>query len=546
MQQQSKGVSYIVNSKKPYPEWIRNHTVFKEMDKIDKVFPRIGLPNFKEEADIVNTAEALNAATHLGASMARQLGATKTALYNRLDTALKTNGKERNEMCSKIQSAINLIGAVQYSMQFNDYTKVVDGKVIMRLRGDVFGNDNAPVFRKDEAIFRVINKLRDISLEIDPKILFVEVDQMSEFKEFSRINVPNKKYNIVFSSSGENGAWDISTMSMRGIISCQAWGNLQSKGLVGSISSKFVGVIYISSDQEIPGYGQKMLNRCVARFCIHRNTRKPVIMLDNMYPSFNQGALDTFRKIIKEKSGLDTLYVRDPNGSPRLADYYIPDETSRRLLQAGEASYMDSQIAIEAHKASIKKPISTNLLSLTSEFRNKVCNEFDNMIKARREVYEEAYKKHEALLAEYDIIKAKWIEDNGNKPEDKKAALTMERPIIAAEHEMFTGGVIGLIKHCDKRTGINTSGKTFANIIFDAFEVPGAERCTTKEEYHRKYLMAFLRNPAKVKAAAWVSISKGSWMKCFPKSAEKFFEFIFSQMKEYVVASCKELIKKAN
>src|SRR4029077_2256632 len=127
----------------------------------------------------------------------------------------------------------------------------------------------------------------------------------------------------------------------------------------------------------------------------------------------------------------------------------------------------------------------------------------DNMIKAKREVYDVANKKYEVLRAEYDAEKAKWIEANGNKPEDQKTTFHIEKPSLGPELEMFGGGVINLLAHCDKRYGANTGGKTFANMIFDAFEIPGADGCVSKEEYHRKYLMAFLRNPAKVKAAAW-------------------------------------------
>ena len=240
----------ILNSKRAYPDWLKNHTVFKELKKIDKIFPSIGLPNFRESCDIMNTQEALNSSVALGNQLINILTSAHTQLVRKLDVALQSKDKDRNEVCAKAQSTINLMNSLLQSLRYGDYAKVVDGKVVMRLRADIFNEGKNPTFRKDEAILRVINKMRDMCLE--HKITFDQIDQLQTFKDFSRSNVPNKKYTMAFSSSGEDGMWDISTVSMRGITSCQAWTAPQSRGLIGSMSSKFVAVIYLASDQDIP------------------------------------------------------------------------------------------------------------------------------------------------------------------------------------------------------------------------------------------------------------------------------------------------------
>jgi hypothetical protein len=539
----SKGVDYIVNSKKPYPEWLRNHTVFKENNRIEKVFPKVGLPNFKEPCDIMNSAEAMADATKLGNKLRQELTNAQRALYDKLDIALKSKEKDRNETCNKLQLLINLLNNVIYSLGFQDYIKMVEGRVVLKLRADIFNGEKNPVFRKDEAVLRVIGKLREMVVE--QKVNFTQIDQMLEFKDFSRTNVPNKKYLVCFSSTGEDGAWDIGTISMRGVTSCQSWNAPQSRGLIGSISSKFCGVIYLSSDQEIPGYGSKMLQRCVVRFAIHRTTRKPIIILDRMYPGDQADTREAFKRILKEKSGLDVLYTGEK--SNELNNYYIPDEPVRKYFRQGEFPYMDHAINVQAHSPSIKKAAAPILTALTEDFKKKVGSELDKMIKVKREMYDVACKRLETLRTEYAAEKAKWEEANKDKPEAERSKFELEEPKMDAElHAFFRGGLENLFKHCDKKHGKDSAGHVFASLILNNFQVPGADEIESKEEFHRKYLMGFLRDPKAVGEAAKKDFLKGSWMKSFPKSGEKFYNFVFSQMRGFVIGSCKDMIKKAN
>lgn len=548
------GVNYILNSKRPYPEWLRSHTVFKELTKIDKVFPKIGLPNFKEPCDIMNTAEATAEATRLGNKIVAELNAYSRALYTKLDAELKANAKERGETCAKMQSLINLINNVVYSMNYGDYAKVVEGRVVLRLRADIFEPPaKNPVFRKDEAILRVLGKVQEMIAEY--KIEFVKSDQYQEFKDFSRVNVPNKKYTIAFSSSGEDGAWDIGTISMRGVTSCQSWNAPQSRGLIGSISSKFVGVIYLASEQEIPGYGSKMLNRSMVRFAIHKTTKKPALVIDRMYPNQNNDTLAAFKKVLKEKSGLEVYCTFDDgyNRNTNIGnDYYIPDEPARKFLKQGEFSYMDYAIAVQPHVPSIKKA-PENITVLTEAFKKNVCDDLNNMIKAKREVFTSASKKIEPLRTEYEAAKKKWEEENASKPEEERAKFELAEPKLPAEafafgakNERAFQGIMNLFTHCDKKHAATQAGGAFARLILDSVVVEKADECFSKEEYHRKYIMSFLKNREQIKQEAKKKLATGSWMKSFPKAADRFFDSVYTQMRGYVVASCKDMIKKSN
>jgi len=549
--EKSTGIDYIINGKRKYPEWIKNHQVFKDMNKIDKVFPKIGLANFKEPCEIMNTAEAKTSATYLGNKIIYELNAFKTKLYSNLETALKSTEKNRNELCCSIQSMISLIDTVAYSLRLSEYIKVEDGKVVMRLRSDLFNGDKNPVFRKDEAVLRVANKLWTEleALGLKP----TKIEQYQEFKDFSRVNVPNKKYTVCFSSYGEDGAWDIGTISMRGITSCQAWSAPQSRGLIGSISSRYVGVVYISSDKdEVPGYGTKMLNRCMVRFAIHKNTKKPVLMIDTMYPNSNADTLATFKKVLKEKSGLEVRATSDG----AMNEYYMPDEPSRKLLKQGETSYADHPIEVREHTSSIKV-IPMNIKSLTENFKKNVCIDLDNMIKIKRELYEAAEKRVAESKVIYNAAKTKWQTENDYantwEPDGSEimpkapTVFDLVEPKIDEELKAFGGGgIINLLNHIDKRHGKGLAGTTFAKLFLNSIVVSEEMEYASKEEYHRKYLMSFLKNAKSVKEEAHKKFIGGTWMKSFPKSGEKFFEMIYSQMKGYFLADCKEMIKKSN
>jgi hypothetical protein len=544
--QSKKSVDYIVNGTKPFPDWLKNHAIFKSTGKLDKVFPRIGLPNFKESAEIMNTAEAKNDAISLVGSLSNKINIIRNECYGRLNTCLNSKEPNRNEVCHRYQSLINAIGSVQYSLSFNDYTTFDRGKINLKLRSDIFNGDNKPLFREGESILRVLGKIREMCVECGDNLVnfFPEIDKMPEFKAFSRTNVPNKKYTIVFSSTGEEGAWDLATISMRGITSCQTWTSPQSRGLIGTLASKYVGVIYVASDQDIPGYGSKMMNRSLVRFVIHTKTKRPALLIDKMYPAENKDTVECFKKILSEKTELDIIYHTSMNNE--YLNYYIPDEPSNKMLAAGEVSYMDTRIQTLAHAPVIRVP-EKDIDRLTVAFKSRVATELNNMARMRREMYEAAKVKRDAERAGYDSAKASWVEQWAGKPQNDRPKFGKSIPKIENELTAFGGGgVINLFRHFDKQYGANSAAGKLATMIFDSVEVPRPEECESEQEYHRRFLMSFLRNPSKVKAGAWRTVSAGAWMKSFPRSTDKLFAFVFGEVKVATMNEVRALLKKSS
>jgi hypothetical protein len=534
-------IDYIVKSKKPYPDWLKGHKVFQELPKIDKVFPRFGLANFREPCEIMNLGEASAEATRLGQRMLYLIDGAAAYLRPALEASLQEHGRERNEKCFKIQSLISLCERMATSIRYNDYIKQEEGKVALRLRNDLFWLDATPFFRKNEGLISVLGKLYE---ELAPFVKMTALDQYEEFKSFSKTNIANKKYHVVFSSTGEEGAWDTATISMRGITSCQAWSSGNSRGLIGTMSSKFAGVIYITSDQMVEPYGTKMLYRAIVRFVIDKATKKPALLMDTIYPNHTPEVIKALKKALHDRSKLDVHFSRD-GGSYN--NFYIPDEPSRTFLTGGEFPYMDYAIAVLPHASVIKKP-AANITSLTTAFKTNVGNDIAQLIVARRALYNQSFGQYKILRAEYDAAKSKWAAENADKPENERTKFDGVRPALDPEISFFgkNGSMTNLLEHCDKKHGANSAGRVFATMILDSFDVPDAITCETKEEYHRRYLMTFLKNSNAVKEKALAKIKTGTWMKQFPKSADRLFEFVFGQMRGYVIAGCKEIIKKAN
>jgi hypothetical protein len=78
------------------------------------------------------------------------------------------------------------------------------------------------------------------------------------------------------------GAWDMATMSMRGISSCQSWSGCYKRNLVGSIVDPCAGIIYLTNGTQ-GEKGSRMIYRAVVRYVVHKETHKPALMLERIY-----------------------------------------------------------------------------------------------------------------------------------------------------------------------------------------------------------------------------------------------------------------------
>jgi hypothetical protein len=520
-------ISYIVNSDKPYPAWIKSHRVFKSLSKIDKIFPRIGLPNFTEQI-VVYPTESVKANARQVVRFALSEFALKVQdLKTKLAAELTVNGRERNEKCNATQSAINIINALLHSCSNKELTSIIEGKVGITLPCDVFsGASSTPVFKKGEAFFKVLNKINLVLNEIIPgyKINY-EADMY--FKEYSKLNLPSKELTMTFASTGPEGAWDIATASMRGIASCQTWTAAQSRGLIGSISSKYVGIVYVSGTTDYPPYGKQMMFRTLIRLVVNRNTGAPVLYMDSMYPSYNPDIYAAFKAIIEARSGLKVYSANAGDagidGVNVTRDYHLLNEVSRTYLREGEYSYMDTKINVEDRKTPILFDVENKVLS---DRRAYLTTKLEKVISDKRE----AYIKHVKELKEY---LASDMKDESKKPEIASAFEDLKKGQYAFQN------MLNFFTHCERAQ--STTNKPTSYFLLEIFKALGNSetKFASNKECDVWILRNLINNHDAIKEKSWAVLEGGSWTKSFPASAKRFHETVLNDLKKELLLSCK-------
>lgn len=149
-------------------------------------------------------------------------------------------------------------------------------------------------------------------------------------------------HKLVFSSDNHDGAWDIATMSMRGITSCMQWGSGQSQTLTGSIIDPYCGVIYITDNKETE-FGSAMIYRSVVRLIVDKEG--PFLLVEPLY--FQQGKYKDhvdyiFSTYLASRSGLPVVFTSKDRNYP--AGTFIPNSRIVSSIFNDERSYRDSKI----------------------------------------------------------------------------------------------------------------------------------------------------------------------------------------------------------
>jgi hypothetical protein len=319
---------------KKFPDWIENHKIFKSYKQIKKIFPDIGLPNCEKEIDVDNSADARQAACALITEISNELSRRSNKLGK---FAAKSKSKKRSVKTNNLQLLLldihNLI-----NRRFNDFILVNKGRITLNCPSDVFDSQKTLTFKSGEGLIRVYNKLNE-TLREHHLLAMERMENLPAFKTFSANNLPVVKFKLRFTSDDSEGLWDIATMSMRGISSCQTWGAGNSTHIVGSMVDPFTGIIYLTSGAKHSQYGSKMIRRCVVRFAIDESSKKPFIMLERMYPNNEPSTLNQFVQFIGERT--DNKFDVRTGG---VGNAYVPMADVVRQLPANDLPYRDSGI----------------------------------------------------------------------------------------------------------------------------------------------------------------------------------------------------------
>jgi len=333
---------------KRFPAWIKDHNVFKSNKKIDKIFPHIGLTNCEEEVTIDNSKEAIQSAKYLINDISNAMAerSRKLASFAKKKEVSSAERKKMNaKRKQKYENCQLLLGLLNDSLKKNTDKLITsnNGKITLNLSSEIKDADGNVAFKTGEGLFKVYNKVSEM-LSDGKFVPLHKLDNLTYFKDFSSKNVPSDKFKICFSSAGPDGLWDIATMSMRGISSCQTWGGGNATHVVGSMVDPFTGIIYLTSGVKHGQYGSKMLRRCVVRFVVNDKTKKQSIYLERMYPALDQGTKDTFIKFIEKKSGgkYPVIYGPDAYGKANEAHNYVPMAGIIKGMQPADHPYRDS------------------------------------------------------------------------------------------------------------------------------------------------------------------------------------------------------------
>lgn len=178
-------------------------------------------------------------------------------------------------------------------------------------------------------------------------------------KVFAKIGLKNEKqdldrHSIVFTYK----PWDIATMSMRGIHSCQGWKGSRRAGLIGSMVDPFCAIIFATDRTKVYSdafdgvkrikqvlLGEKMLARAVVRLVLDKDGKEASLMLEPVYGVGVAKWQELFRAFLEERSGLKVIYGQKWcwGARPRPKEF-VPSSDAVRSLACATRSFRDSGI----------------------------------------------------------------------------------------------------------------------------------------------------------------------------------------------------------
>lgn len=506
---------FIKNTK--LPAFLSNHEVLHRFDKIDKVFPGLGLPNSKEDIVLDNTnfvkASALNLVYTIVAVLEEP-----TRLLNNYGAYFSTR-KFLPEKVEEIRNYGIILGNLyRYLGLYTNYEKMIrndNGKLSIKLSQDIVDFNQRVVFKTDESLFKVYNKVYERLAELKCGVRIGKLDSMEEFKRFSSDNLPSDRFQIVFSSDGVDGLWDIATMSQRGIASCQSWKGQYKNNLVGSIVDPFVGIIYLTSGAKLNDLGTKMVKRCIVKFVVNAETKKPFFMIDRMYPEFDKEIVDKFIDYIKRHTNNKFDVEFGPSMGYKLVNQtYIPSSKVHEKLTQHTRSYRDTRIA---YKKELTPEITTfekNLVAKERKFRNMLRNTSfaaTQQIRSSDLEFKNGNVKTTVIgllnsvdfkhfVRDYYLAVANKVIATGTKKDDVLTSKEYLRRILfhymKNRHTVAKSEMISLVKKINEYFGDNITAKVNSKIMSVVLE-PVQKSIDVKIKYELKKLLD--KKPSAVK-----------------------------------------------
>lgn len=237
--------SLIKNSSK-FPSFIKRHKIFSKFKKINKIFPNLGLDNCSQLVSRVD--------------------------YR--DKAAKDLKKLAITEFRKLRNYHNLYA--EYNDSYRRISNACDSTIadLKRHEAKEFISDNGNII---------------CPLRTNLNVLFLKTRFQENYRLYKNNSSYYQLYNHLEIDAGTRvvfsyNAWDLATMSMRGISSCQSWNGSYRRNLIGSIIDPYCAVIYITHGDKLK-LGTKMVRRALVRYVVNKETNKPALLLERIYPT---------------------------------------------------------------------------------------------------------------------------------------------------------------------------------------------------------------------------------------------------------------------
>jgi hypothetical protein len=303
------------------PKEFKGLNIFKKYPKEqpEKIFTEYGINDFADDI-IIKPSSAI------------------AAFYNRLKVILDEVDTDLLEY-DLSELGLNDQNTLTMNAALNKY--VLENPETLRLTRTIKSNniiDSNKIQRFDEgtSIIKIYNAHRQNLAKLFYRETphMPKIEKLEEFKNLSIIGAIARKGKLIFSTQIN----DLVGVASRGIRSCQSLFGKDEKEfsteeyvnkLSGTILSKYVGVIYVTTGSNFMGRGTRMLYRSLVRIIYDVKTNKPIIFIDKMYPRPTAEVSKMMKEALSKRT---TLPIIDINENPEKIEaglhkeFYIMDE----------------------------------------------------------------------------------------------------------------------------------------------------------------------------------------------------------------------------
>ena len=339
------------------PEWVKTHSEMDKVQRLSDVEKRIPIENFSDDVNLSNMEEFKNILSKEEKAFQSELQTFLKHLKDKL-YSIRVEGIDplvigplRSQIVSRLEDFQYQTESPLVIKEFKTnwqisfiFKSIFDGKEVEKKINLPVGTSINKVLKAFEKIIETYLKTK-FDLEITTK-------NFVSFKDYSfRSKTAQTPYSIVFSTDPQ----EILGMSSRSSLwsSCQNLidhrRNQNNEKAVYSALSKYVGIIYLTSNEDYENRGSEMLSRALVFYLEPSDAdfqlKAPVVAISHIYGMLPRDkAFDLFFNALSQHSPLPVKSVDECVG-----DYYLPQDLKN-------TPYMDSpDLEIYPEEASIVK-----------------------------------------------------------------------------------------------------------------------------------------------------------------------------------------------